>query len=154
MTLEEFPGDSFRKKGFSKYTVSNPLAQSYFCSTKPRDVFKINLNSIKFQRLRTELVVNEFTLPIPKDTKNYGRYHICAIKLTEKDLPKTYPPPNPCFKNSICKSPSGQDCARPYQKNNCLYITLTLMTTHVFKITGPEHITPDSPMPLPHNESK
>lgn len=28
------------------------------------------------------------------------------------------------------------------------------MSTHVFKITGPERITPDSPMPWPHKESK
>lgn len=28
------------------------------------------------------------------------------------------------------------------------------MPTHVFKITGPERITPDSPMPWPHKESK
>lgn len=64
------------------------------------------------------------------------------------------PAPRRRVSRSSPKSTIGQDCARPDQKNNSLDITLTLMTTHVFKITGPEHITPDSPLPLPHNESK
>lgn len=75
-----------------------------------------------------------------------------STKLTRKEIHKGSPPTS--IKNSSPKSTISQDCARTDQKNNCLYITLTLMTTHVFKITGLKHITPDSPMPLPHNESK